>query len=262
MSAQDLGTLSDYILNGDNYTRVDPATGNTLIIPGQQNSTGKPLLAPNSECNAPDCYYPIVPSCAPPEGFSGRCDLVVHDRITGWYHISAFSDFQSIDVTCECSLAQGVTGFTPPNQSACVQELQNYVDSLDGLQIWGVTAPWLLAELGLPRNTPFFADFWFIACNDPPLIIPNLIIPKPPASCPPPGITQLLNGVPICVFDPPIPSNLPRYLRAKAVARSGPRASGGQISKPSTLQRAINPTFAAGRPVVLAGCGCGEFPDA
>ncbi len=118
MSAQDLGTLSDYILNGDNYTRVDPATGNTLVIPGQQNSTGKPLLAPNSECNAPDCYYPVVPSCTPDFGFSGRCDLVVHDRITGWYHIAAFSDFQTIDVTCECSLAGAVTGFQPPTLTA------------------------------------------------------------------------------------------------------------------------------------------------
>ncbi|HEY2675457.1 MAG TPA: hypothetical protein VGI65_00710 [Steroidobacteraceae bacterium] len=84
-------------------------------------------------------------------------------------------------------MAQAIGGFTPASQTACRAALQSYVDSLAGQAIWGTIAPWLLDALGLPRSAPFFPDFWYVACNLEPIVIPNLIIPKPPPPVPPPG---------------------------------------------------------------------------
>jgi len=178
MPAQNLGTLTDYILNGDNYTQITPS-GQTLVIPGRPNPSISPLLAPNSDCVPPtDCYYPIIPSCNPPPGFVGDCALIVHDRITGWYNLAGLTDFNPPD-DCYCALAN-IPGGT---DAQCIAAIQASVDALDGLQIWSVQAPWMLAEMGLPRSTPFFADFWFIACIAQAVIIPNLINPPPPSVC-------------------------------------------------------------------------------
>ena len=217
MAAQDLGNLADYLVNGDNYERVQP-DGSTLVIPGRPNPSPSPLLSPTSDCNAPDCYYPIIGDCTPDPGFTGACALYVHDRVTGWYYMARAADFQADQISCACALA-GVSAGTPAEQ--CQAAIQAAVDNLAGRAIWSTTAPWMLAEMGLPRSTPFFPDFYFIACLPQAIIIPNLITPPPSASCTagevqrdaagacPKGFFVDPNISPCCKpLDPPIPVNM------------------------------------------------------
>src|SRR5229473_3334651 len=92
MAVQDLGTLADYVLNGDNYQRVAP-DGSTLVIRGQR---GLPPLSPTSN---KDEYFHITPSCP-----SGECALVVHDAFTGFYSIQVIASFDATIESCLCAL--------------------------------------------------------------------------------------------------------------------------------------------------------------
>lgn len=53
-------------------------------------------------------------------------------------------------------------------------------------------------------------------CGTNPLFCAVVLVPlpepMPPFICKPPGIVKLVNGVPVCMMDPPIPSNLPNHL--------------------------------------------------
>src|SRR5882724_7659166 len=160
MSATDLGNIADYAVNGDNYTRVAP-DGSTLVIPGKP---GYGPLAPTSDITplVPYAYKEIEPNCP-----GTHCEVWVHDKITGFYHIGPIADYQPQLISCVCAIVQG---YPNPNNLGCQALLQREVDDLAGQQLWAVTAPWLLTALGLPLTTPFFPDFWFITCSTPAIV--------------------------------------------------------------------------------------------
>jgi hypothetical protein len=184
LSAQDLGTLADYVLNGDNYQRVLP-DGSTLVIPGQQ---GRPPLSPTS---VKDTYRPLNGDCA-----SGTCALIVHDVFTGFYYIEGIATFDPQIETCICALAGS---FESPN---CVAQVQAQVDSLAGKILFETVPLWLIEELGVPLDALFAPDFWFIACYGDTIVIPNLVSPIP-ASCP---AGTAIDALGVCkAYDPPVP---------------------------------------------------------
>lgn len=237
MSLSDLGSLQDYVLNGDNYEKVNP-DGSTLVIPtNHQGTIVVPLaLCGNDQACVPDSplntWNVLDPSCA----FDDTLYCIGHDRTT---------DFYFFGYNCSPPFLEG----------DCEQACAGYMASVDGGPLGAVFPFWLIQALGFPDSATISVDYYFTSCPGVTIVIPNFPNPKT-SICPPPGRIQLQNGVPICFFDPPIPSNLPRHQAAKFGAPSRPRASGGQISKLSKIQRLINPTLNGGRPVMV-DCGCG-----
>lgn len=271
--AQDLGNLSDYIVNGDNYTKVEP-DGSTLTIPGQR---GKPPIAPQGN---KDTYREVGGDCS-----GGQCALFAHDSVTNFYYILAIATFDPLIDTCECALAGSFEG---PD---CRNLLQQRVDGLAGQPIYNVVPFWLLGELNIPLSFTFEPDFWFIGCYGAELTFPTLNKPPPvQGGCPPPGMTQLVNGVAVCVFDPPVPpfTTIPPFgLPGRAIlpfVKRGtsivlPAIGNRTASQPGTsvqsaaltsaaLQkmRGLNPTLKRGIPYVVKPCGCndaaGDFEEA
>jgi hypothetical protein len=114
-------------------------------------------------------------------------------------------------------------------------------------------------------------DFLRYACVVP---IP-FELPPPPPLCKPPGRIQLINGKPVCMADPPIPSPLPSAtpfaLSFKPLVLNGSRVSARETAinarertaiqsardKWSLSFLALDPTRRAGLPIVLKPCGCG-----
>jgi hypothetical protein len=117
------------------------------------------------------------------------------------------------------------------------------------------------------------------------------IPPRDKPSCPPPGQIKLVNGVPVCMMDPPVPSNLPSWnpLDARAAIQpllmtsSRTPSFSGTTFRPGvsqleeriraregvTIQRAqlefsasflaLDPTRkGAPAPFIFKGCGCGS----
>lgn len=242
MSAQDFGNLADYILNGDNYQRVD-STGTTLVIPGKYGKT--PLIATSTK----DTYRPIIPDCP-----SGECVLFGHDIFTGQYVLLKIADFDPQIETCICALA-GVF-----EQTDCAAKVQAFVDSQSGRILFEVFPQWLLQELNL-TGVQFSAtvefDFWFIACYGALEVFPNLPNTTP-LTCPPPGMIQLINGVPVCMMDPPIPNPFPRHFRPSQRAM---RFVPSRHYSFSPSARALNPTVRPGVPRIMKSCGCESTPD-
>lgn len=239
MSAQDVGNLADYILNGDNYQRVLP-DGSTLIIPGQR---GRPPMAPVSD---KDTYRPLIGDCP-----TGSCALFVHDIFTGFYYIERIATFDAQIESCLCALAGS---FESPN---CGSQLQAFVDSLLGKPLFETVPLWLITELGAPLDALFAPDFWFVGCYGDVIVIPNLI-QNPTGSCPPPGKIQLVNGAPVCMFDPPIPNPLPRAFRKVPESHPGVRPISADRPDRAAIMRALNPTLRAGKPFVFKHCACSD----
>jgi len=104
-----------------------------------------------------------------------------------------------------------------------------------------------------------------------PLPIPtNPNPPPPPPTCPPPGLIGLVNGVPVCMMDPPTPNPLPMItpFRAWTPLREKPLLRRGHAAKRefSHTFKALDPTRYRGIPHVFKSCGCtdseAEFSDA
>lgn len=171
MSAQDLGDLSDYLLNGDNYTRIDPDTGSTLTIPGQY---GKPPLVADI---ARDTYRPIGSDTGTCD--QGNCALFAHDAYTKAYVILKVASYDQNEEDCLCALA-GL--FFSGSDAECQADLQQFVDDSDGQILFDVIPEWYLQELGI-LDQAFTAtvlfDFWFVGCYGDLIDIPNL--PSAPA---------------------------------------------------------------------------------
>lgn len=270
--AQDLGDLSDYIVNGDNYTKVEP-DGSTLTIPGQR---GKPPIAPQG---TKDTYREVGGDCS-----GGACALFAHDSVTNFYYILAIATFDPQTESCECALAGSFEG---PD---CRNLLQQLVDDRAGQPIYNVVPFWLLGELSIPLSFTFEPDFWFIGCYGAELTFPTLLKPPPvQVGCPPPGMTQLVNGVAVCVFDPPVPpfgtippfgrpglAILPFPRKAMSIALhaiGNPTAirpatsaqSAGSTSAALQKMKGLNPTLKRGIPYVIKPCGCddaaGDFEE-
>jgi hypothetical protein len=182
MSAQDLGDLQDYILNGDNWTQITP-TG-TLVIPGQYGQ--QPLVAIDTR----DTYRTIGntdSTCV-----NGNCGLFAHDAYTGQYALLKVAGFGTSINDCLCDLAGD---FLSTDDAVCRATLQKFVDDSDGQILYDVFPQWLLQELGI-LNQEFTAtvlfDFWFTGCYGGLIDIPNL-----PSAPPPIQIQRCLCGVPI-----------------------------------------------------------------
>jgi hypothetical protein len=242
MSAQDYGDLQDYIVNGDNFTKLQP-DGSTLVIQGKY---GKPPLI---AIDVLDTYRPIQQDCT-----VGNCALIGHDIFTGQYVLLKIAAFDGATEDCLCALA-GVFG-----GGECQAAVQSYVDSQSGMILFDVFPEWFLAELNL-TSVEFSAtveyDFWFVACYGEMIVFPNL--PKTQTgTCPPPGRIGLVNGVPVCMFDPPIPNPFPFALRS---LRTSARLPARRNLTPSATQRALNPTVRPGIPRIMKPCGCGDTPD-
>lgn len=174
MPAQDYGDLSDYVVNGDNFTRLNPQTGSTLVIPGQYGQ--QPLVA--SELR--DTYRPLGGSggiCA-----LGNCALFAHDVFTGQYVILKIASFDQLEEDCRCALA-GM--FLSSDTAACQANLQAFVDASTGQILFDVFPEWLLQELNL-LELQFTAvvayDFWFTGCYGDLLSFPNLPATPPSTS--------------------------------------------------------------------------------
>ncbi len=234
MAVQDLGNLADYIVNGDNYERVQP-DGSTLVIPGQR---GRPPLSPTS---TKDTYRPLTGDCA-----SGTCALIVHDVFTGLYYIEGIASFDPQVETCLCALANS---FESPN---CAAAVQAQVDALTGKPLFETVPFWLIDELGVPLDALFAPDFWFVSCYGAELVIPNLLTGPPPVTCPKGWL--LVNGV--CI-DPPLPQIVPRAFRGMtaATAREGSDSTASTHAPPS-----IGPPLPLTKagPIHPTDCGCDE----
>jgi hypothetical protein len=270
MAAQDLGSLDDYLVNGDNYSRVQP-DGSTLVIPSIKPQGP---LAP-AEGNVRDTYVkPAQGDCGLAADGLFQCALWVHDAITGLWHFSR-AEWGFPGQSCLCALAN-----LDPDDPNCRANVQAQVDSLATLPIWRTVAPWVLQEQNLPLDTGFFPDYWFIACVGVTIVIPNLFPPKT-FNCPPPQLVKIVNGVPICIQDPPTAhqvahdQNWHLGLFAKPVPSKDLRSNAEKLPKKekhsSAQSVAAMATSALGdlkaatnpfKPITLASavlpCGCGS----
>lgn len=88
----------------------------------------------------------------------------------------------------------------------------------------------------------------------------NTCIKKPGAACPPPGIIALVNGVPVCMMDPPLPSPTPMLTPFKAwspLPTSPPRLAVPGVRPPfSPAFLALDPTRRRGIPFIMKHCDC------
>ena len=177
MSAQDYGTAADYMVNGDNYEKIEP-DGSVKVIPGVY---GKGPLSPTTDITptVPNAFKQINPQCP-----GGHCEVWIHDRATGFYHIGPSADYNPAEIDCVCALVAGVSN---PLNLSCRALLQQVVDSTAGQMIWGREVPWLLTELGIPIWTIFDPDLWFISCSTQAIVIPDLFPNPNPPPPPPPG---------------------------------------------------------------------------
>src|SRR5580704_3226784 len=175
MALQDLGSLADYLKNGDNWEKVQP-DGSTLVIPSVYQQG---LIIP---AFPKDTYY-VAGQCPGAD----QCAVVVHDSETNLYAVVKTCDVDPTLVDCAAE---------------CVQGVQDTINLL--ISEGGPFQCWIYDELGIPCSTPWVPDFYFVACYTGPILIPNVLTPKH-FTCAPPGIIEFVNGVPICVFDPPVP---------------------------------------------------------
>lgn len=246
MAAQNLGTLADYLVNGDNYERVLP-DGNVLVIPGNQVGTkGFPPLAPQGD--QVDAYREPTADCLS-SSIGGTCAAWVHDATTGFYHIGPIADFNTAaGESCICALAAEIEN---PN---CLHDLQAQIDALGGYSVGQLLPRWFLAELGIDQAQPFRPDFWFIACYSAEVIIPNQPLPPPPITCPKGWL--LVNGV--CI-DPPLPQILPHAFRARPTATPlrSTLIKADSHAAPSISPGPPLPMMKAG-PIHPSDCGCDE----
>lgn len=167
MSAQDLGDIADYMLNGDNWTRIN----STQVIPGQY---GHPPLVPDV---ARDTYRPIGSDTGTCD--QGNCALFAHDAYTGAYVILKVASYDQTEEDCLCALAGE---FLSTDPGACQAKLQTFVDDSSNQPLYTQIPAWYLQELGI-LNQEFTAsvlyDFWFTGCYGNIIDIPNLVSPTP-----------------------------------------------------------------------------------
>lgn len=275
---QDLGNLADYIVNGDNYERVDPSTGNTLIIPTNYQPAGQPpaIVVPISTCaNDNTCvpgggplngYLTLDPSCT----LDDTLYCVAHDKTTDLYFF-AFN----------CA-GQDAT------PDICFGNCSAYLASIDGQTVSGVFPGWLLHALGFTGNELLSIDYYFIACPGGLVILPNPPTPPPPTGsfCPTGDVSKnTAGGCPVGFFvdpasptcckplDPPIPRShvnmagmsrslfvIPDAIRSRSrivrVDELGVPAPGPRTAPPEFLGPPLPPV--AVMPLPPGNCGCGD----
>ena len=249
MALTDYGNLADYVLQGQTWTQVQ-ADGSTKVIP---SSYGTRPLIPEGQIQ-PNFYIPAI-GCEQPCSTCFACAIWLHDDVTDLYYV----------------LDQTANSLIPPEYPDCCSYLlatnDVQADIANSLSVVQFPA-WLFDLLGLPHDTLPHPDSFFCACFGAPLFLPALIPAPLAGSCPPPGLIQLVNGVPVCVMDPPMPSAIPRPYhetlrmasparpRGRGTARPAGRGAEARLSR----IRALNPTRNAGKPFIFKSCGC-DGPD-
>ncbi len=198
MSIEDLGSLQDYILNGDNYQRVLP-DGSTLVIPGNLiNGQPHRPVAPSRE--AQDSYYIAGDPCQPISLAAG-CAVWSHDATTGYWHVGPIAQYNPEVTTCLCALVGDFEGLADP--AACRSELEAQLNALDGRPLNTIFPGWWLALNGFAPSLPIVIDQYFIACLPVFVIIPRTPVPPPPAQC---TVGTAIDALGVCKeYDPPVP---------------------------------------------------------
>ena len=283
MSAQDYGNIGDYAVNGDNYTRIQPS--GTLTIPGAYGQ--KPLIATPTEAT-----FQSVQGC----GAGNIAALIAHEVRTKFYYVVKIAQFDpSAYVPCAtgqielCALAGILSCYAPDGSPAdCTTPLQFAVDALTGQPLTNFFPVWLLNLLGIAPGLPYGPgepptatfDFWFVGCYSAPFTL--TLNPMPgPMTCPPPSLPVSVNGVIVCMTDPPIPNHLPRSFRSKPAQPSAPAAGAAsvpavasgmtptvpQLPQQATPRTPLNGSLASTLNVALRtpvpfvpgrGCGCDD----
>jgi hypothetical protein len=190
MAVEYLGNLQDYLVNGDNYTRIEPDTGNVLTIPGGQLPGLGPVAAVGGLGN--DIYQKIQPCC----GFG--IAVIAHDTTTDQFKVVELSSPLTFDPTldpeipqCEncdraslCALAQQLSCNGPLGPLDCNTPIDLMVAGLAGTPLYQIFPEWFIELLGFdPFADTFQPDYWFIACLSAPFQF--TITPPPP---PPPDV--------------------------------------------------------------------------
>src|SRR5260370_40092156 len=122
MAAQDYGDLSDYQVNGDNYTKLQP-DGSTLVIPSVY---GHQPIAPQA---TKDTYRDLA-QCS-----GNIAALIAHDATTGFYYILETATFDpNAYEGCSAALC-ALAGLL--NCGDCRGLVQAHVDSLAGAVAFG-----------------------------------------------------------------------------------------------------------------------------
>lgn len=180
---EDLGNLADYVLNGDNYERVDES-GNTLVIPTvyQGNIIVPPAVCGNDQNCVPiggDFTWNLIdPSC----DFDHSPICIAHDATTGFYFFALDCEGETIGIE---------------SADDCFAACAAYLAQIDGGPLDGAFPNWLIEVL---YPTDFFSelplldiDFFFVACPGERIVIPNF--PGPiPVNCTPPNLAPF-NGL-------------------------------------------------------------------
>lgn len=169
MAIQDIGSLSDYMLNGDNYERVQ-SDGSTLVIPtNYQPSTGPEIVVPLALCGFDESCTPDSPTDTweildPACSFDDSPYCIAHDATTGFYFYA---------YNCNGLAFGGET------EAQCSSACATYLASIDGGPCDAAFPLWLIEALGF-TNCTLNIDFYFVACPGETIAIPNLPGPPPP----------------------------------------------------------------------------------
>ena len=244
-----------------------PGPGNTLEIPaiyGQQSILGSPTTITDVYKDYSACQLSVDTACA----------VVWHDATLGMIFDTsgAPNPDGSVNAGVACDFPAGNCAAACENQQppGLIQSLIGFFYAKPlalkypqwFLNIVAQTYPGLV-EIGLLRP-----DWWAWMCTPVLIRVPGFSPSLTPASggftCKPPGMVQLVNGVPVCVMDPPTPNPLPWSLRRK-LAPSAARptsmpSSAVDVTTRAARIKALNPTINAGKPFIFKACGC-DGPD-
>lgn len=238
------------------WLKVNPP--NVLILP-QLIPPDSPLV-PHPQPNRVLKYTWNLDTCSPGGGVGSQCCLV-HDSVSGWW--VQFTN--SCDPGCTPDLAaQGIC-----SPSGCLEGRL-----LCGAHI-GVDGQLYFEQGEINAQLPSWAgsnpvwDKFLLACCPPVEVPTNLLKPNGGGpTCPPPGRIQLVNGVPVCATDPPLPSPIPSPIPFSPVALSlGSRTvlseSYSEIRQKIVIGFSmLDPTKRRGVPFVFAKrCACNDKED-
>jgi hypothetical protein len=185
---EDLGSLSDYVLNGDNYEQVQP-DGSVLEIPTNYPTPTPQIVVPicisgfRTSCDPfgpADTWLTLDPTCT----IDNSPYCVAHDRTTDLYFI-AFN-------------CNGIPGGLETLDD-CNADCAAYLASIDGGPLDAAFPGWLIEILyptALFNELPTLdIDFWFVACPGGSIVIQNFPTPQV-ATCPAPFVNRTAQGCP------------------------------------------------------------------